>query len=278
MWCVGLVLLGIPFLEVASHSLRRAFHERASDTFTITLKSEFDSGPHPLESRFISSWMRLSFLFFLFIGVLSLMRTHQGLITGAYADREVVGVHRCKELKNQSFEGNVRLDAAMTLFVLKEISSECLDKEAETALWSDPQIDKELAYLAKYFVSDFEVKNKYLEKLCRDEVSEVCGVARLSKGKSASTNLTIRKPKLFISQLLQSDSFFAAGDYQASLKLITELQKFSPIKEALEKRFVRAVWSLREEGLKAGDVGRKPASVGNLQPWLDTFKKRYEVP
>ena len=41
-FCASFLLLAIPFLEVLSHPLRRAFHERASDTMVITLKKVCD--------------------------------------------------------------------------------------------------------------------------------------------------------------------------------------------------------------------------------------------
>ena len=38
LWSFGAILLAFPYLEILSHPLRRAFHERASDTMVVTLK------------------------------------------------------------------------------------------------------------------------------------------------------------------------------------------------------------------------------------------------
>lgn len=55
LWSLSCLTFGIPFMEILSHPLRRAIHERASDTLVVTLKGQGDAGPLLLEEKFIST-------------------------------------------------------------------------------------------------------------------------------------------------------------------------------------------------------------------------------
>jgi uncharacterized RDD family membrane protein YckC len=57
LWVVEVSLFLVPFLEVLSHSQRRALHDRGAETMVVTLKSKGDSGPHPLEVHLIRQVM-----------------------------------------------------------------------------------------------------------------------------------------------------------------------------------------------------------------------------
>ncbi|WP_347356451.1 RDD family protein [Bdellovibrio sp.] len=277
-WSFGFLLLAIPFLEILSHPFRRAFPDRAADTLVITLKKEHDDGPMPIESRFISSWMRMSFLFLALFGVLGFMKAYHGLYTGAYkatAGKSVVTV--CKEVKgSEGLDGTARLDMALSLFLLNEISGECLEKEAEVALWGDPVNSQPLAYLAKYLLADSKAQEDYFAKICEDSSSATCALARYMAEDGDKEDLEMADSGLLVTQFLKSEDMFAAQDYAGSLKAISQMQKHPVLKAALEKRYVRAVWALRDTEFTP-QKGRAPASV-DPDAWIDDFKERYEVP
>lgn len=277
MWCSGFFLLTIPFLEVLSHPLRRAFHERASDTLAITLKKNPDEGPYPLESRFLSSWMRMSYLFLLLFGVIAFFKTYHSLLAGDYKELKDHSSLYCKEMKTPELVGAERLDAALSLFLLNAISPECLEKEAEASLWGDPVNSQELAYLAKFFISEGDAQEKYLEKVCEKATSSSCQVAHFVHDEGNLEDLAAIDSSLWVTRVLLSDEKFSARDYSGSLALIQDLQKVPALKEALEKRFVRSVWALNEAGKKTRAQGRRPASAEDSDSWLEEFKERYDV-
>lgn len=277
MWCTGFALLAVPFLEIASHPLRRAFHERASDTVVVTLKQNYDEGPHPLESRFIGSWLRMSFLFLLLIGVLGFFKTYYSLQAGFYKG-ESATENVCKEMKDTDLWGVARLDAALSLFLLNEITSECLNKEAEAFLWSDPVNSQELAYLAKFVAAEEAEQTNYYNKVC-ESPTQTCALARYLAEDGGVEDLEMADGKLWTVQLLQSDEKFSQKDYVGSLKLLSELQNKPSLKAAVEKRYVRGIWALRDQ--MGGDLqkGRRPASSDEERETLiETFKEKYEVP
>ncbi|MGZ3770869.1 MAG: RDD family protein [Bdellovibrio sp.] len=278
MWCTGLFLLGLPYLEIVSHPLRRAFHERASDTLVITLKRNHDDGPLPLESRFISSWLRMSFLFFLFFGALSFLKTYSALIKGDYRKETKLNAMACKEIPDGEAIVTNRLDLAISLFLLNEISPDCLDKEADALLWNDPVNSQGLAYLAKYLVGDSTVnQEKYFAKICADSHSSACVIANYLRADGKTAGLELSDKDLLTSRVLLSEEKYLHKDYDSSLKIIKELQSEPALRVALEKRYVRSIWSLREaELVRLKNKDRTPASTAN--GWLEKFKDEYEVP
>ena len=278
LWSCGFIFLAIPFLEVLSHSLRRSFHERASDTLVITLKKNFDEGPYPIESKFIASWLRMSFLFLLLFAVMGYFKTYQSLRVGEFREKGQSNPYVCKEIKDLDFAGISRLDAALSLFLLDEISPECLDKESEASLWSDPVNSQDLAYLAKVFVTEGDVKKEYLGKVCTQPDSASCAIARYLNEDGQVQDIEPYRAQLWTARFLISEEKFAQQDFIGSLQIIEELQKLPVFKKGLEKRYVRSIWALNEMSKKSISRNRAPASENKSQSWIETFKDKYEVP
>lgn len=280
-WCLGFVVLAIPFLEILSHPLRRAFHERVSDTMTVTLKQKADEAPHPLEARFIVACMRMTFLFFLFVGGLSFLKTYHSLSAREFKEHAAVTDYACKEIQDSSLVGEARLDTALTLFLLNEINNECLNNEADFALWGAPLQSQGMAYLAKYLVADESTQDQYLHKVCEDSESKTCSLARYLQENGDKEELNHADPQWMVTRLLISEELFSDNNYSGSLKIIADLQKNPMFTTALEKRFVRAVWALKDssQGMSKDSVGRRPASFQdtNSENWIEEFKERYEI-
>jgi uncharacterized RDD family membrane protein YckC len=277
LWSFGTIPLAFPFLEVLSHPLRRAFHERASDTLVVTLKKDYDDGPYPIESRFLSSWMRMSFLFGCLFAVLSFFKTYNSLLLGHYKEKTDSQDLYCKELKDLNEEGAQRMDAAISFFLLNEISPECLKKEAEASIWGDPLQTQELAYLAKYLVSEGKTQGKYFDKVCEDSSKEACTIAKSIDDSEALNALEKLNSKLWVSKVLLLDDKFSKQDFEGNLKLIQELRREPTLQKRLEKRYVRAVWSLNSATIEKSGI-RNPANINNKDVWLEKFKKQYEIP
>lgn len=280
-WSFSFVLLALPFMEILSHPLRRAFPDRAADTLVMTLKKVHDDGPHPIESRFINSWMRMSLLLLLLFGVLGYFKTYHNLVAGEFREKTGTAVAVCKEMRGSAdLEGVARLDAALSLYLLNEISGECLNKEAEVALWSDPVNAQPLAYLAKYLLSEGEAQEQYFSKVCEESASSTCALARYMAEAGDHEDLAQADESLWTTKFLKSEELFASNDFAGSLKAISDLQKNPMLRPGLEKRFVRSVWALRDAELvpQSGSEGRMPASAIEQENWIDDFKERYEVP
>ncbi|MNL23216.1 hypothetical protein D3C87_1445920 [compost metagenome] len=218
--------------------------------------------------------MRLSFLFALVFVTLFALRGYQDLLEGNYktlADNNLY----CSEIKSDDLQGTSRLDAAVSLFLLNSISAECLGKEAEASLWADPVRTSSLAYLAKYVVADISEQKEYLAKICEVEKSKECALGRYMAGeirgfKDFGPNASWTEKVLRIEELYQE------GDFAGSLDQIGELQKNVLFDQALEKKFVRSIWALKENSKKSRG-GRVPASADSSKHWLEIFKGKYQV-
>ncbi|MBO9666228.1 MAG: RDD family protein [Bdellovibrio sp.] len=272
-WCGSFLLLGLPFLEVLSHPLRRTFHERASDTMVITLKKVPDDGPEPLEQRFIASWLRMSFLFFALFVFVGVAKTYHSLSVGEYRESGTATVAMCKEIKDSELQGASRLDAALSLFLLNEITPECLHKEAELSLWGDPVNSQSMAYFAKYLLTEDEEHQKYLAKVCEDATSSACALAQYLED-SDSKRLAQADASLWVTQVLRVEEKYSRRDVAGSLELIEKLQHVNVLRSAMDKKYVRSIWALNERSQKKG--GRQPASADS-KPWLEDFKEKYGV-
>jgi hypothetical protein len=247
----------------------------------MTLKKSHDDGPHPVESRFIGSWMRMSFLLLLLFLAIGFSQTYRGLLAGEFRSTSGVElVQSCKEMKDSDLKGATRLDAALTLFFLEEISPECLAKEADVVLWENPVQAEGLGYLAKFAITEGDEQKKYYKKLCSDDKSGPCVMAHFLSGEGSLKDLSKEDLRWASAQYLVSEQLFAQGDFIGSLKVVEKLQKNPEFKTPLEKRFVRNIWALQEGG-SAKSHGRSPSSVElnseTTEKWLQKFKDRYEI-
>jgi uncharacterized RDD family membrane protein YckC len=275
MWCASFLLLGIPFLGVVAHPLRRAFHEKASDTMVVTLKKKFDRGPAPQEQRLITSWMQLSFAMFALIGFLGLMKSYHALTVGEYQVAAVDSDAACKEIKDKELSGPQRLDAALSLFLLKEISADCLHKEAELSLWGDPVNSQAMAYFAKFLLSEGSDRVAYLKKVCDERTSTACVLAQYLDHPE-DVQLADASQKMWVTQVLEADQRYNQHDFEGSLELIEDLQSVAALRQAMDKKYVRSIWAL-QKSLGQKKNGRVPASTGDSKLWIEDFKEKYGV-
>jgi hypothetical protein len=167
------------------------------------------------------------------------------------------------------------LDAALSLFLLKEISADCLHKEAELSLWSDPVNSQSLAYFAKFLLSDGSDRSSYMNKVCEERTSTGCVLAQYLENPE-DVQLADASQKLWVTQVLEADQRYSQHDYAGSLEVIEGLQSISTLRQAMDKKYVRSIWALQQSlGDKKG--GRVPASVKESKPWLEDFKEKYGV-
>lgn len=277
-WVASFGLLAAPFLEILGHPLRRAFHERASDTLVITLKEDYDEGPLPLERRFVGSWLRMFFLMIFLVAGLYGLKTYNRVGAGyfAAAPESAPGL-LCSQLPAESYVGRHRQDMAIAMYLLDEVSPECLNKEADYSLWSYGDTDRAWGYLAKAIVSeDKGDQDKYFDKVCSEKDSqEACTIARYLS-EDDGEGATVLKPareRSVTAQVLRMEDLLAQKNFVSAVGLIKSLDKEPLLRSALEKRYVRSIWALRDQMKNAK---RQPASDKNRE-LIDEFKEKYGV-
>ena len=158
---------GLPFLNFFAHPERKALHDLLSETEVVSPKPiRFEDRPQPLEKHFVRNTLAsLSFVFLLW-GVL--------VFKGMYEDA-VLGVAKQNELKadgylcsvDENVSAEKRMDWVLAHHLAGELSAECVEKEADFALWTQSSEQRAWGYLAKsHLESDSEFRKLYYEKVC----------------------------------------------------------------------------------------------------------------
>lgn len=278
LWGLSFGLLAAPFLEIIGHPLRRAFHERASDTLVITLKEESDPGPLLIERKFVGSWLRMFFLMiFLILGLYGL-KTYK-LVENGYFANSVDSENKifCSEIPVDHHSEAKRQDLAIAMYFADLIDSDCLRKEADVALWGRTDTDQAWAYLAKAIASeDKQNQDKYFTKVCDlEKNSEACSISQYLSLDTVDGN-SLRKNGLnsLSSKMLLLEDVLEQKNYSSALVLIQDLESEESLQPTLEKLYVKSVWSLKELSLKRTD--RMPAS-SDLDDVFKKFKSKYGV-
>lgn len=250
VWTIELACLGIPFCAVFSNYKRRPFHDRIADTAVIAIPRSRQAGLSSLAEMSIASGFQsavLAMLTLLASTYYADMQIHHEstpeTASSAKADSRMCAEVReaIQEAPNGAAKNSERLPAALALFAASAISPECLDAEADFALWRDG--DKATAYLAKAFairVRDDERIEEYLDKVCStgSPSEPPCKAARLAKAARAVTEPDPIDAKVSdASKDAESDSIVSSLDANAPAYL-----KLAAIRRALtEGRFELAL-------------------------------------
>jgi uncharacterized RDD family membrane protein YckC len=172
VFCLEIVMLGLPWLAILSNERRRPFHDRIADTIVISKRAR-KVGPPVLSEMAFSS------------GLLAAVLTCVALVTtfkltqmgfgghSAAADLEssgdlcaAVGEAERNWIPGTGEERPSRIGVALTLYHADAINQDCLKQEADYAMWNGDQ--KDLAYLARGLseTADDELAQSYLDKAC----------------------------------------------------------------------------------------------------------------
>lgn len=207
VWSAELAALGLPWLAVFSNARRRPFHDRVADTIVISLVRRRQVGMARLAEMSIASGFQSAALavFTLVVTVnLTEYRHQRESVSEAIASREDDG-QLCAEIREaiedapgrKATSVHDRLQTALSLHAVEAIGSECLDHEAEFALWRGQELS--LAYLAKGIASDDDDRAAaYFDKACGETETaqarkgnlaarDVCYMAQLAEADDDST-------------------------------------------------------------------------------------------
>ncbi|RYZ70058.1 MAG: RDD family protein, partial [Proteobacteria bacterium] len=179
-WWGSLLMGGIPFLDIVGHPLRRAIHERMSDTAVISLKQQPVDRPLAVETKYISSTLWLFYGVVFAIGLTMMAKTYKAALMQGMMGGQAVATATCSEISADKYRGNTRLDIAVSLYLAKEVDNECVFNEAQKMIWTAQGETKALAELGMALVSeDAKDIEKYHEKTCSTSAkSEACAISK----------------------------------------------------------------------------------------------------
>lgn len=207
------LFLGIPWLALLSHAQQKTFYDRIADCHVCSKKRSPELMGFEVERRYWQSFTATMILFVGFIFVAFFMARYREIEnrTESFKQHEQKNLF-CAELKGVPQVSRLELAVAMNL--VGQLSDECLDKESDFALWKEKKNDLSLAYYAKSLTEeDVDAEKKYLQQACEGD-SEVMGCR--------------------ISQAFQTADFEKLFDYlksQNSILASTLLYEFSGILE-----------------------------------------------
>lgn len=277
-WWLGALLMGVPFLEILGHPLRRAFHERVSDTLVISHKQDPVDVPLAVETRYISSTLWIFFGFMFAMGIALMGKAYKTALVEGLAGKKTFSQAYCPSIPSEQYQGQKRLDLALSLYLAGEADEACVHTEAQKAVWALEGEDKALGNLAMSVISEDEKEAaSYRDLVCSEsEKSEACAISNYLQSKEQDKGNILRRAGLGLvsSRLLLLKDSMATANYASAVGLIKDLEKESPLQTFLNKNLVKAAWILNAEISKKGT--RVPASSDEAQI-LQEFKKRYEI-
>ncbi len=162
----SILLLGAPWLALLSHPLQKTFYDRMTECRVLSKKNNSIYFTFEAEARF---WQSFTATMMIFVGLIffSLMLIKYNDITQRTESFKIYEKKNffCSELKGVNQSSRLQLAIAMNL--VGQLSDDCLDHEADFVLWKSKTEDLELAYYAKSLTEEnSEAETKYLKKAC----------------------------------------------------------------------------------------------------------------
>ncbi len=176
---VSILCLGIPWLALMAHPQQKTFYDRIADCRVLSKKRTSDFIGFELEHRYWQSFMATLILFVGIIAVAVVAGQFREIEnrTDSFKQQDKKEMF-CAELKGVS--SSARLDLAIAMNLVGQLSDDCLDRESDFVLWSQKKKDLGLAYYAKSLTEEnIESENRYLEQACADNADNLgCKIAK----------------------------------------------------------------------------------------------------
>ena len=202
IWSLQCFAMLFPFLEILGHDERRALHDKASETWMISLKTDrLSQSPHAIEQHFVRQFFLLSGLVVLFWGGLSLSFLYSKVVDGEFKKSELEKEnYLCSQVTENLSEKSLRIDKAIALYLAGSVSKQCLENEADFLLWQVglQKNDSKLSwsYLAKGLLNknNEELIKSYLNKSCENnDKSEPCLLSQIYLQRQQAVDTTESK-------------------------------------------------------------------------------------
>jgi uncharacterized RDD family membrane protein YckC len=243
LWSFEALLFFMPFLEILSHRQRRALHDRGAETMVITLKSQGDSGPHPLERQFVRQILIVFSLLvtsWIFFGV---GRAYHLGLSGAYKKSDLASAGSLCQYVND--DSSNRVDEALGLFLADAVSDECVLLEADFAMWTVDDVSKAWAFLAMAVVSRAEpsLSQAYLQKVCEHSPgSEPCKLSEAIQDIGGAEEDAVTRSSSLTAQVLRVMRMDREVDFAKMPKELKAIQHTGLLPFKL-KHQVKALWA-----------------------------------
>lgn len=186
--------LGIPFLEIVSHAERRPWHDRLAESRVISLKPKQFQAPHELESRFFRNLYWGFGLSMLLLAWSALWQVHQQVKIGAMKRPELEKSGYLCEAKTKlaghsgMTAAQARLDFALAQFEAGVLDTDCIEAEADFAIWTQAEELLPWAHLIRGVLADRQnlsadsMKELQFAKACAEPTR---GLAQFGEAKTS---------------------------------------------------------------------------------------------
>ena len=173
---ISLFFLGLPWVAVLADPEQRTFYDKLSETRVVSLKSDQFYFNFEFETKYWRAFVATVILFFSFILAAVGWQQHQRIKNAVYSFQQMKKEQFfCDDLK--AVQLLQRLQTAIALNLVGQVSDRCVDKEADFVLWKmdNPEL-KSLAYYAKSITeSDSEREHAYLQQACTEKENSFLG-------------------------------------------------------------------------------------------------------
>lgn len=266
-WSVSILMLGLPFFEVLTHPKRRSVVDRISDTLVTTLKVQGDPGPHPIEARYLTSLGRLVFG----MAILGLVANVQSSFTVVEALQKNSSAEIC--------QGDL---ATAYLYYTQghPAAQKCFAEKVQNLVWQEGAPVE--AYVWHYLkAKSKENQEKYGSIICEQSLYE-CELLKALKGEDYKMPPYV-STKAYVFVTL-AEYFYNQEQYAKALayleKPYADTHFFVNKKDSvLEGQMIKYVFSyLSQASQDRAPASQKSASQKPSGPWLEEFKKRYDLP
>jgi uncharacterized RDD family membrane protein YckC len=265
---ISWIFLGLPFLEVVTHPMKRAWHDRVSDSFVVDLKHK----SHFRDVRLNVTLVR----FVMVLGIFTILMGFFSFIDG-YDELLFAG-----EVKSTD-----TTDSLIAQALLKKDFSEDTQNEIEERIWSSGRgWEKALAYFFKLNVEKNPDMRKALsEQICKWSLSQspgnLCALGKYilnSDGKTlqavvqnSGSTATLTARVFVLKELTKT------AQLDSAVKMYKQLKKQASLTESFRDSLkiwdVSLFWAIRENQTKNRRV---PASEDESVALKEYIQERSE--
>lgn len=166
---VSFLLLGIPFLSIMTNERRRTFYDQIADVTVLSLKEEKIFFDFENEFKYWRALVSTLSLFYIFLFGTYLWTNYQRVVYRVASFNDFYSRNYfCEEMTG--IDLTKRLEVAVAMNLVDQLSDTCLDREADFILWKQKSNEYSLAYYAKSLTAETSEKEQsYLTQACMNQ-------------------------------------------------------------------------------------------------------------
>ena len=259
------LLLGLPLLSVLTNKRRRTFYDQLADVSVVSLKDEKPLFDFESEFKYWRALLGTLSLFFGFVFVSFVWSNYDKIVSRSYSFTEFRQRNFfCEDLR--TVNPAERMEVAIGLNLVDQLSDSCLDREADFVLWKQKYDDYALAYFAKSLTaSDSAKEQQYLTEACSategepNEKRELgCRIASAFKDKKFEELYEHIPGSGFLSDVLKYELGEVLEKNDGQADLFAKLDKYGDVKGVRKYRLLEM---LTHDAKLLQQTPRMPASV-----------------